>query len=242
MNEAQQEMVKAPLRVALKSGRHFKDSSAVYEYLRDSGISPDLISAHQTEIFDCYLGVGAEAKGQLPLSPSTSVESRLNAPEIGLDGDDRSDQSDFAGPAFDSEVSPPANQKVLADNAQEILIISFFRPLRNDFKPLTAKICTGRVSYISDRVLRGHNLKKGRKSIILDWCYTGSNNNELSHTRCEVVKSEVLPGSEIALAEDHEKGDIEDTEEGTEEGENTELSKEPLNDMGESLSCWRKRF
>jgi hypothetical protein len=114
MTEAQQEMVKAPLRVALKGGRYFKDSSAVYEYLRHSGISPDLISAHQTEIFDCYLGVDAEAKGQLPPSPSTSVESRLNATEIGLDGDDRSDQSDFAGPAFDSEVSPPANQKVFS--------------------------------------------------------------------------------------------------------------------------------
>ncbi|CZR58572.1 uncharacterized protein PAC_08464 [Phialocephala subalpina] len=224
MNDLQHSLVKSALQIAFEKGRHFSSADAVDDYLKEAGVSVQLLAKHGREIFNCYLSLQAELQGRRqPLSPPLSVEgSQLNAPDGPIERDNCSDQSDTVAPTFDSHASLLNRQ-------------FFFRPRFNEFDLLTAKNCKGNVSYISEKTVRKHHLRKGARSTILTWRYTGGpQSNEKYKTRCEVVRPELLPDCDIAFAEECGMQDSESSGEDEEDDEDSteSVNRPQRNDIG----------
>ncbi len=91
--------------------------------------------------------------------------------------------------------------------------MSIYRSSSNNLGMVSARICQGTKSYISKNTVVRNHLKTKRERILLTWCYMGkSRDQQYSNTWCEVVQQDIIPGCDIALAEDCGKQDTEDIE------------------------------
>ncbi|KAH6710953.1 hypothetical protein BKA61DRAFT_106991 [Leptodontidium sp. MPI-SDFR-AT-0119] len=208
LKEVQRRMIEAALQLAFEQGKEFANADAVDDYLRESHVPEDWISALDRVKFDCCLrSLAARTKEARPLSPSLSNASQANGFERSIDREDLPDDIQSAGPIFGS---------------QKPLNISFFKPRFNEYDVMTAKRCKGSVSYISETIAREHHLDSGSPSIILRWRYTGGpQSNNSFRTRCEIFKPECFPDCHVALGEECGENDFDELE-GT--GKNSESS------------------
>lgn len=104
MKKNQLKLIKNALSEAFEEGHTFKTCEAVIEYLKETGVSGTLLSAHVAEIFTCYLGLQDELRKVEVLSPPPSEGSPIRASDQSDEGDDCVDGKRIAPPVFHSEV------------------------------------------------------------------------------------------------------------------------------------------
>ncbi|PVH77719.1 hypothetical protein DL98DRAFT_264119 [Cadophora sp. DSE1049] len=200
LSKLQLAIINGAFKSAFEEGRDFAKVKAVGDYLREAGISGDLIDAHIMEIFDCYLVQSKEFKhGQLP-TPSSSPKSQI----IGLGREGRSERAGH---------SDQSCETVPSFVSQDSHLISAFRPQYNNWELLKARKCEGDTTYISETIVNQYLLGSRCSYIILRWRYTGADqSNRFYRTRCEIVKAEQLPDCEIAFGENFGKNDTQESE------------------------------
>lgn len=115
MTASQRNTVNAALHSAFSEGKSFGSLDALEVYLKEL-VAPNLVQNHISEIFDCYLQL-ISSREELPLSPPLTIDrQQSNSVQPGsLDAEDRSENSDTAGPIFALEVSRSSSYTDLAD-------------------------------------------------------------------------------------------------------------------------------
>ena len=118
MKKAQQSLIKSALSEAFEDGETFTSSDEVIEYLKDTGVSESLLSAHIGEIFSCYLSLQDERRKRGVLSPPPSEGSPIRASDPSVEGDGCAHGSCIDPPVFHSDVT------ILVDSNVYILLMA----------------------------------------------------------------------------------------------------------------------
>ncbi|KAH7386406.1 hypothetical protein BKA64DRAFT_711634 [Cadophora sp. MPI-SDFR-AT-0126] len=181
--------INGAFKTAFEEGRDFATVEAVGDYLKEAGISGDLIDPHMKELFGCYLVQSKEFKHRQLPTPSSSPKSQTSGLER-EDGSEQAHQSDQTREAIPSFIS------------QDTQFISTFRPHNNDWDLLVARKCEGDTTYVSETIVSQYLLGTRCSHILLRWRYTGADQRKhFFRTRCEVIKAEQLPDCDIAFGE-----------------------------------------
>lgn len=94
------------MRDALAEGHRFKRVVEVKGYLKDAGLSEELISEHIEEIFDCYLDLESQPRiGNAGPSPPPSEGLPVQPSTQTVPGEASADSNGIAPPVFHSDVS-----------------------------------------------------------------------------------------------------------------------------------------